>query len=333
MIWDYGAGNFTTVDGTIYVEDSGGAVSQNAVGNDWVIPWTSPAEDVGDINFALAGNIVDGSENADAGDHWTTLSFMISAPGTSTPDEDSNLRTISVGDYDSLFGQKTAEEIEAERQADIADGYFTQGNLYFWTTLSIIIVAAVIQGEFYERKFGGGPPHLDRSLAVPQGIRRGVLVIGIAIGLGWGIDSELPWGYNLVIAMLMLWSIFGVYRTVVQARAEANQKTRYDNMNDLHLPSDVKDSFQSHLEELFRRISTIVVLVVILTGIWSLSIDQILNHLLTKLDPCDGSCVNIFSPEEWAGTRWLSAGLLAIFTWRFYHNANLFIWEKWFIAK
>ena len=69
-------------------------------------------------------------------------------------------------------------------------------------------------------------------------------------------------------------------------------------MNDLHLPSDVKDSFQSHLEELFRRISTIVVLVVILTGIWSLSIDQILNHLLTKLDPCDGSCVNIFSPEE-----------------------------------
>ena len=85
-------------------------------------------------------------------------------------------------------------------------------------------------------------------------------------------------------------------------------------MNDLHLPSDVKDSFQSHLEELFRRISTIVVLVVILTGVWSLSIDEILNHLLTKLDPCDASCVNIFSPEEWAGTRWLSAGLLAIFT-------------------
>ena len=79
----------------------------------------------------------------------------------------------------------------------------------------------MIQGEFYERKFGGGPPHLDKSLAVPQGIRRGVLAIGIAIGLGWGIDSELPWGYNLVIAMLMLWSIFGVYRTVVQARAEA----------------------------------------------------------------------------------------------------------------
>ena len=85
-------------------------------------------------------------------------------------------------------------------------------------------------------------------------------------------------------------------------------------MNDLHLPSDVKDSFQSHLEELFRRISIIVVLIVILTGIWSLSIDQILNHFLTKLDPCDASCVNIFSPEEWAGTRWLSAGLLAIFT-------------------
>ena len=114
---------------------------------------TSPSEDVGDINFTLAGNIVDGSENADAGDHWTTLSFMISAPGTSTPDEDFNLRTISVGDYDSLFGQKTAEEIEAERQAGIADDYFTWKPILL-TTLSIIIVAAVIQGEFYERKFG-----------------------------------------------------------------------------------------------------------------------------------------------------------------------------------
>ena len=126
------------------------------------------------------------------------------------------------GDPTYLFisDRASPEEIEAERQADIASGYLDQGNLYFWTTLSILIVAAVIQGEFYERKFGGGPPHLDMSLAIPQGIRRGVITLGLAIGFGWAIDTELPWGYTLLMGMCLLWGIFGVYRTVVQARAE-----------------------------------------------------------------------------------------------------------------
>jgi len=59
------------------------------------------------------------------------------------------------------------------------------------------------------------------KLAVPQGIRRGVVTLGLAIGFGWAVDSELPWGYTLVIAMCMLWGIYGVYRTVIQARAVA----------------------------------------------------------------------------------------------------------------
>ena len=133
-----------------------------------------------------------------------------------------SLRTISVGDYESLFGQKSPEEIEAEKQAEIADEYFVQGNLYFWTTLAILIVAAVIQGEFYERRFGGGPPHLDMRLALPQGIRRGVLTLGMAIAFGWAVDTALPWGYTLVILMCLLWGVFGVYRTIVQARAVEN---------------------------------------------------------------------------------------------------------------
>ena len=66
----------------------------------------------------------------------------------------------SVGDYESLFGQKSPEEIEAGETSGSCCSYLEQGNLYFWTTLSILIVAAVIQGEFYERRFGGGPPHL-----------------------------------------------------------------------------------------------------------------------------------------------------------------------------
>ncbi len=218
MIWDYAAGTFAVSDGTKEVPDSGGAISHNAPGNDWIIPWTAPVEDSGDVHFSLAGNAVDGSGAPDAGDHWTTLSFTVSAPGTATPDEDVSLRTISVGDYDSLFGQKSDAQIEAEKQAELAGTYFDQGNLYFWTTLSILIIAAVIQGEFYERRFGGGPPHLDMGLAVPQGVRRGLVTLGLAIGLGWAVDTELPWGYTLVIAMCMLWGIFGVYRTVIQAR-------------------------------------------------------------------------------------------------------------------
>lgn len=218
MIWDYAAGTFAVSEGTKEVPDSGGAISHNAPGNDWIIPWTAPVEDSGDVHFSLAGNAVDGSGAPDAGDHWTTLSFTVSAPGTATPDEDVSLRTISVGDYDSLFGQKSDAQIEAEKQAELAGTYFDQGNLYFWTTLSILIIAAVIQGEFYERRFGGGPPHLDMGLAVPQGVRRGLVTLGLAIGLGWAVDTELPWGYTLVIAMCMLWGIFGVYRTVIQAR-------------------------------------------------------------------------------------------------------------------
>lgn len=71
---------------------------------------------------------------------------------------------------------------------------------------------------------------------------------------------------------------------------------------------------QTHLDEFSRRLTSIVILVIILSGVWSFSIDEILRYLLERLDPCEESCVNIFSPYEWAGTRWLSAALLGLFT-------------------
>jgi len=85
-------------------------------------------------------------------------------------------------------------------------------------------------------------------------------------------------------------------------------------MNDLHLSSDDRTSVQAHFDELTRRLTSVIILVIIVTGIWSSSIDEILKYLLQKLDPCTDSCVNIFSPDEWAGTRWLSAALLGLFT-------------------
>ncbi len=177
---------------------------------------------MGPANFQLVGNAVNGNGNFDEGDKWNILAFTINEPGDTevATNEDVSLRTISVGDYDSLFvAEEDPEAIEAERQEGIAHNFFTNGNLYYWTTLSMIIVAAVIQGEFYERRFGGGPTHLDKSLAVPQGLRRGVLASGLAILFAYLVDSDQPWGYALVAGMLTLWAIFGVYRTIVQARA------------------------------------------------------------------------------------------------------------------
>ena len=115
MIWDYGDGNFTPRRRFKYVKDSGGALSHDNVGNDWEMVWTAPESDVGDVHFSLAGNVVDGSGAPDAGDHWTILTFTVSAPDTATPDSDESLRTISVGDYESLFGQKSPEEIEGRK--------------------------------------------------------------------------------------------------------------------------------------------------------------------------------------------------------------------------
>ena len=61
------------------------------------------------------------------------------------------------------------------------------------------------------------PP--DSFLAI-QHWKSDRVILGLAIGFGWAIDTALPWGYTLVIGMCLLWGIFGVYRTIVQARAE-----------------------------------------------------------------------------------------------------------------
>ncbi|MDA0878712.1 MAG: hypothetical protein O3B05_07585, partial [archaeon] len=159
MLWDYGAGTLTAGEGSIQVAEEPGAVSQGSVGNDWVVTWTAPTEDIGDVRFQLVGNAVDGSGAPDEADHWNLVSFMVSAPGSTVADDvnDRDLRTISVGDYESLFvAEEDPEALEAERQAELAHAFFDNGNVYYWTTLSVFIVGAVVQGEFYERRFGGG---------------------------------------------------------------------------------------------------------------------------------------------------------------------------------
>ena len=202
--------------------EESGALSQSEPGNNWVVTWVAPDSNIGSVSFQLVGNAVNGNGQFDGGDLWNILSFSISAPDSTYTDdtEGLQLRTISVGDYDSLFvAEEDPAAVEAARQEGIAEDFFNNGNLFYWTTLSIIIIGAVVQGEFYERKFGGGPPHLDMSLAVPQGVRRGILSVITILMFAWSLDSAQAWGIILVTGMLMLWAIFGVYRTVVQARA------------------------------------------------------------------------------------------------------------------
>ncbi len=222
LLWDYNSGTLTPGEGSQTVPDEPGALSQSEPGNNWIVSWTAPDSDIGSISFQLVGNAVNGNGQFDAGDLWNILSFSISAPDTTFEDDSDNLqlRTISVGDYDSLFvAEEDPAAIEAERQEGIAEDFFNNGNLFYWTTLSIIIIGAVVQGEFYERRFGGGPPHLDMSLAIPQGFRRGVLSVATILLFAWSLDSSQSWGIILLTGMAMLWAIFGVYRTIVQARA------------------------------------------------------------------------------------------------------------------
>ena len=60
-------------------------------------------------------------------------------------------------------------------------------------------------------------------------------------------------------------------------------------MNDLRLPSDQHVSVQSHLDELTRRLTAIIILISILTVIWSFSVGDLLKYSLNQMDPCLGS--------------------------------------------
>ena len=148
LFWDGGIGTLTAGEGSQSVPDEPGALSQSEPGNDWVVQWTAPSEDAGPANFQLVGNAVNGDGAPNEDDKWNILTFTVSAPGATeiATDEDISLRTISVGDYDSLFvAEEDPEAVEAERQEGIAHDFFANGNLYYWTTLSMIIIAAVIK--------------------------------------------------------------------------------------------------------------------------------------------------------------------------------------------
>ena len=203
----------------------------------WQIIWNAPVEDVGPVQFWLAGNSVDGAGIPDDMDYWNLLSFTINAPGTITTDESGatlETRTISVGTYDSLFLVEVSEEqLEQERQDALSHRVFSQGNLFYWTSLTALIIGAVLQREILERKYDDGPEFLASELAYPQAVRRfAVSAISFYLAIGWansvtpitfqGVDfTDFATGTAFLISA---WAAYGVYRTILSARSEPDVK-------------------------------------------------------------------------------------------------------------
>ncbi|MFL2493224.1 MAG: choice-of-anchor V domain-containing protein [Candidatus Thalassarchaeum sp.] len=213
----------------------------------WQLTWTSPSEDAGQVNFWLAGNSVDGGGLPDETDYWNLLSFSINPPGTIVSGDDAatlETRTISVGDYDTLFVIDESEsQKEAERQAALALSIYQQGNALYWTSLVALLVGAVAQREVLERRYGDGPEYLAMELAYPQAIRRGLLSIAsFLIGVRWmSSDTAISFPPSSIVHegtrttdltgfligcafFLSAWAAYGVYRTILATRVEREVK-------------------------------------------------------------------------------------------------------------
>ena len=203
----------------------------------WVVYWTSPSEDVGPVQFWLVGNSVDGGGIPDDMDYWNILTFSVYPPGTVTTSESGSTletRTISVGSYDSLFLLEISEEqIEQERQDRISKRVFSQGNLFYWTSLVALIVGAVLQKEILERRNDDGPEFLASELAYPQAFRRTVAsIVSFYFGVRWS-SSDSPITFQDVdftdfsigsAFFISAWAAYGVYRTILAARMEPEVK-------------------------------------------------------------------------------------------------------------
>jgi hypothetical protein len=203
----------------------------------WTVKWLSPDEDVGAVQFWLAGNSVDGAGIPDDMDYWNILSFSINPPGTISTDESNSTletRTISVGTYDSLFLIEVSEEqIEQERQDALAKKVFSNGNLFYWTSLTALIIGAVVQKEILERKYDDGPEFLASELAYPQGFRRAVVcALSFYFAVSWA-NSDTPMTFQGVdftdfatgtAFFISVWAAYGVYRTIIASRSEPKVK-------------------------------------------------------------------------------------------------------------
>ncbi len=185
---------------------------------EWTFTWTAPESDVGDVAFWVIGNMVNDDDAPNSDDNWNALSFVVNSPSETSAAADQSTRVISSGDH-SLFDQVVDEEaLEIEHQQAISEVVMEAGVTWFFISLTALLVGAVVQKEVLERKYDTGPAHLDRQLAYPEGLRRGVMTAGFALlGLYWlaGEAETYLWATALFCSV---WCGYGVYRTILAAR-------------------------------------------------------------------------------------------------------------------
>jgi len=228
LLTDNGAGSFSWDDSQEIRQADGdeNAISHSETSDGvWTVTWTAPSSDSETILFSIAGNSVNGDGIPNEYDYWNVLTFSINPPGSiAAGDGDATLqtRTVAVGDYQTLFVLEESEaEKEKERQKQLSDRVFESGNLFYWTSLTALIVGAVFQREIMERRYGPGPEYLAMELAYPQGLRRGlVAVIAFFFAVNWSANNGQ---HDFIIGcawFIAAWASYGVYRTVCSAKAE-----------------------------------------------------------------------------------------------------------------
>ena len=82
-----------------------------------------------------------------------------------------------------------------------------------------MIVGAVFQRELLERRYGEGPEPLAMELAYPQAFRRSIAaILSLYIAVNWTADGN-NWFLTGVAYFCAAWALYGVYRTILAARA------------------------------------------------------------------------------------------------------------------
>jgi len=227
MLSTEGVGTFSWDEEQVIrpLKDSGELVSNNSTSAGisqsdvtdpatWTFTWTSPDEDAGYVKFWLAGNIVDGGGAPDTTDYWLTSHFGIDSVADTVW---TNATQVIEAIKDLPEGDNSAAE-EKARQDALSKEVMNNGATWFFISLVALIVGGIFQREILERKHDTGPSHLDKQLAYPEGIRRGILAIGLAVlGLYWlkhDAGGHL-WGTAFFCSA---WAAYGVYRTILAAR-------------------------------------------------------------------------------------------------------------------
>jgi Sec-independent protein secretion pathway component TatC len=80
------------------------------------------------------------------------------------------------------------------------------------------------------------------------------------------------------------------------------------------LESDRNTTPQVHLNELTARVTVLFVSTALLTIVWSLFVDDVLQRLLQLLKPCTSACMNVYDPAQWSAVRWSTSLLLGLFS-------------------